>query len=169
VKLVRFETPKPRPQHGKPPFEVDILTTSRDGRVGGAPLNPHSTAGTWSAQEMGKKASQFAMAPRKYSKKLLVSGMPWAWAPSSIIPGVGVMAKRSQGLLNAGGSFPRARGRGRSRGSSAGCGSRAGGGVFFSRLQGGALGFGRPRACLGATRAAPPAPRARCSGQPRSK
>jgi hypothetical protein len=40
VKLVRFETPKPHPQHGKPPFEVGIPATSRDGRAGGAPLAP---------------------------------------------------------------------------------------------------------------------------------
>jgi hypothetical protein len=53
------------------------------------------------------------------------------------------------------------------------CGSSAGGGIFFlpppANQPGGR--FGRPRACLGATRAAPPPPRegAVPSGQPRSK
>jgi hypothetical protein len=47
------------------------------------------------------------------------------------------------------------------------------GAFFSSRLPGGGGGLGGPGpglvACLGTTRAAPPAPRGRCSGQFRSK
>jgi hypothetical protein len=93
-------------------------------------------------------------------------GSRMSWAPPSRGLAVDVMAKRSQGLLNGGTLF---------RGLLAVSGvahssvrvARGGGRFFFSRLQGGR--FGRPRACLGATRAAPPTPRGRCSGQPRSK
>jgi hypothetical protein len=71
------------------------------------------------------------------------------------------MAKGPQGLLNVGAL---------SRGLLAVSGDTAevarGGGAFSFRL---VLGFGRPQACLGATKAAPPAPRGRCSGQICSK
>jgi hypothetical protein len=40
-----FETPKPHPQHGEPPFEVLVPATSRDGRAGGAPLTPRRAPG----------------------------------------------------------------------------------------------------------------------------
>jgi hypothetical protein len=40
-----FETPKPHPQHGKPPIEVLVSDTSRDGRAGGAPLTQRRAHG----------------------------------------------------------------------------------------------------------------------------
>jgi hypothetical protein len=56
------------------------------------------------------------------------------------VPGVGVMAKGSQGLLNVG-----TLSRGLLAVSGVICGSSAGeGGVFFARLQGGALGGSGP-------------------------
>jgi hypothetical protein len=45
VKLVRFETPKPHPLHGKPPIEVPVPDTSRGGRAGRAPLTPRRAPG----------------------------------------------------------------------------------------------------------------------------
>jgi hypothetical protein len=41
LELARFEAPKPHPQHGKPPTEVLVPATTRDGWAGGgAPLTP---------------------------------------------------------------------------------------------------------------------------------
>jgi hypothetical protein len=55
-KSYRFETPKLHPQHGKPPIEVLVPDTSRDGRAAGR-STPDSTVGTWSAK-MRKQALQ---------------------------------------------------------------------------------------------------------------
>jgi hypothetical protein len=72
------------------------------------------------------------------------------------------MAKRPQGLLNAG-----ALSRGLLAVSGVTAGVARGGGRYFLLMPPGGR-FGRPRACLGATRAAPPAPRGRCSAVPGS-
>jgi hypothetical protein len=44
-KFYCFETPKPHPQHGKPPIVVLVPDTSRGGRAGGAPLAPRRAPG----------------------------------------------------------------------------------------------------------------------------
>jgi hypothetical protein len=70
---------------------------------------------------------------------LLIGWTPcWSANVLGPVPGVGVMAKRYQGLLNAGDSFPRALGCLRGQRSSAGVARE--GAFFFARLQGGALG-----------------------------
>jgi hypothetical protein len=45
LQILPLETTKPHPQHGKPPIEVFVPDTSRDGRAGGAPLTPRRAPG----------------------------------------------------------------------------------------------------------------------------
>jgi hypothetical protein len=105
------------------------------------------------------RKSTAALSPRS-------SSIPNALGP---VPGVDVMAKRSQGLLKPmWGLFPA--GSWLSQRSSAGVARE--GALFFSPASRGALwaapGLFGCNVQLGG-RAAPPAPRGRCSGQPRSK